>query len=345
MGHALDTLPKVDLCCHFEGALPLQLLSDLARKHGRPNAETPLGPLPVSDAVGLANARAQVRNLLVTTEDFFAAGQALGEALLEQAVVHVDLHVDPTLWPASHPKPAELLEAIDAGLHAARPEGDEALLSWSLLVELRRELAGDTAEALIDALLRAEVPHLGGVAIAVESAPGQTALHLDRALALAKEAGLARVVATDRGKGLLAEALQLGAQRIVGGAAALEDADLLLQLRAHRVPIAICPSAQVLAGLARSVAELRLRRMMDAGLFVAFGSGWPVLLGASVGAEFEAVTRHHHWKLDDVRNATARAIEAVATEATRRFQLARTVEIWRHRPMAGPGKKGDDWSL
>ena len=345
MGHALDTLPKVDLSCHFEGALPLALLSQLARKHGRADADAPLGPLPVTDLAGLADARAKVRSLLVTADDFFAAGQALGAALLEQAVMHVDLHVDPTLWPASHCKPAELLESIDAGLCAARPDGEETLLSWSFLIELRRELTAEAATAVVQAILDAEVPHVGAVAVAAENAPGESALHLEAAFALAKEAGLIRVVATDRGKGLLAEALQLGAQRIVGGAAALEDADLLLQLRAHRLPIAICPSAQVLLGLTRSIAELRLRKMKDAGLFVALGSGWPVLLGTSIGAEFEAVTRHHHWRLDDVRNATARAIEAVSTDATRRFQLARTVEIWRHRPMAGPGKKGDDWSL
>ena len=321
MGHALDTLPKVDLCCHFDGALPLA----------------------AGDALDFEAARAQVREGLRTPADFGAAAQNLGIALQDQSVMHVELHIDLGVWPAL---PAlELLEAIDAGLQASLADEDAGALSWSLLPELARSCPAADALALVERLARAELPHVTGIAIAAERQPGQSALHLRSALDAAREAGLGRVIATDRGKALLAEALELGAQRIIGGSAALEDPDLLLQLRAHRLPIVVCPAAQVRAGIARDIASLRLARMAQAGLFLTLGSGWPALLGTSIGGEYEAVTQHHHWRLDDVRNATARGIEAALTHATRRFQLARTVEVWRHRPMPGPGPKGDNWSL
>lgn len=321
MGHALDTLPKIDLCCHLDGALPWA------------GAET----------TDLETARARVREGLRTPVDFRVAAQTLGIALQDQAVMHVELHVDLAAWPLL---PAiEILEAIDAGLQGSLADGDPGALSWSLLPEFARTCSAADAEALVERLVSAELPRVTGVAVAAEQQPGQSALHLKGALNAAREAGLGRVVATDRGRSLLAEALELGAQRIIGGSAALEDPDLLLQLRAHRLPIVVCPSAQVHVGVARDIASLRLARMAQAGLFLTLGSGWPTWLGTSIGAEYQAMAQHHHWRLDDVRNATARGIEAALTDPARRFQLARTVEVWRHRPMAGPGPKGDNWSL
>lgn len=147
------------------------------------------------------------------------------------------------------------------------------------------------------------------------------------------------------GKDRVAEALKLGAQRLIGGTAALQDQALVLQLRAHRLPVLLLPTAQVVTGAARSMAQHPLKKMKEAGIFTTIGTGWPTLLGTSLTAEFEALSKHHQWRLDDIRNATTRAVEAAFMGPTLRFQLARTIEIWRHRPFAGPAPKGDSWSL
>ena len=100
-----------------------------------------------------------------------------------------------------------------------------------------------------------------------------------------------------------------------------------------------------MTGAVRGMSSLPVRKMKDASLFVTVGSGWPTLTGTSLAGELELLAKNHQWRLDDVRNATTRAIEAAFMDATLRFQLARTIEIWRHRPMAPVAGKGDNWSM
>jgi adenosine deaminase len=226
-------------------------------------------------------------------------------------------------------------------------EEDERFLSWVLVPELRRDQTAEEAETLVRSLLEAELERVGGIAVSGEGEAGLTALHLAGALNLAREAGLGRVVAAgDHGpKERVLEAIEMGAQRLTGATAALKDPALLLQLRAHRTPVVVLPTWQVTTAAARSMNSLPLRKLKEAGVFMALGTGWPTLLGTSMTGELEQMARWHHWRLDDMRNATTRAIEAAFMEPNLRFHLARRIEIWRHRPLAGPPNKSDNWSM
>jgi adenosine deaminase len=275
-------------------------------------------------------------------------------------VVHVEIFVDPLAFAGTGLAPAEVLAAIDRGLMTSvTEEEDERFLSWVLVPELRRDLPADAAESLVRALVVADreredpSSRWGGLAVSGEGEATQSALHLAGALALARELGeetqslQGRVIAAgdQGGRERVAEALELGAQRIVGGTAALKDANMVLQLRAHRTPVCILPTWQVVSGAARSMASHPLRKMKEAGLFVVMGTGWPELLGTSMTGELEQMARYHNWRLDDMRNASTRAIEAAFMAPNLRFHLARRIEIWRHRPLAGPPNKSDSWSM
>ena len=348
---AIDTLAKVDLCCHFDGALSLEFMGQLAAARGLPEGtdeQALQARVTATDLATLLTARDWVRGLFKTGDELHQAALDLGRRLITETVVHVELFVDPTAFPATGLKPEEVLAILDAGLMTSvTEEEDERFLSWVLVPELRREMTAEQAETLVQALLEAELERLGGVAVSDENEATLSALHLAGALELARAAGIGRVVAAgDHGnKDRVREAVTLNAQRLTGATAALKDPALLLQLRAHRTPVVVLPSWQVLTGAARSMTSLPLRKMKEAGLFVTLGTGWPTLLGTSMTLELEHMAKHHSWRLDDMRNASARGIEAAFMAPTLRFHLARRIEIWRHRPLAGPPNKSDNWSM
>lgn len=350
MSNILDTLAKVDLCVHFDGALSPELLASLAADRKLAVGGDVAGVqahVLAHDLASLQAARQWVRDLFASGDDLTAAGTDLAIRLIDQAVVHAEIYIDPTAYAATGLAPADVLTAIDAGLENALIDRDDLFLSWVFVVDLRRDLTAAAAQTLVETLVNAELPHLGGVAVSGDNEKELSAAHLSMALETARKADLGRVVAAgDRGgKDRVAEALKLGAQRLIGGTAALQDQALVLQLRAHRLPVLLLPTAQVVTGAARSMAQHPLKKMKEAGIFTTIGTGWPTLLGTSLTAEFEALSKHHQWRLDDIRNATTRAVEAAFMGPTLRFQLARTIEIWRHRPFAGPAPKGDSWSL
>ncbi|MFZ4578836.1 MAG: adenosine deaminase family protein [Myxococcota bacterium] len=342
MATILDTLPKVDLYCHLDGALPVEGLAHLAALRGLPegsDAEALANRIRCTDIAALESARAWVRGLLTSAEDLTTAGLLMGRRLIDEAVLHAEIVVDPTAYGHTSLAAWEVLAAVSAGLMEATQEREEAFLSWGLLVELRKDVDPEATAAMLRDVRVEGVPGIAGVVLVGETGPIPT-----EAWDLAKEAGLGRVVVAS-GRAAVAEALQLGAQRIVGAVAAAQDPELVLPLRAHRLPIVACPTAQVLTGAAKSLATHPMRKMKDAGLFVVVATGWPTLCDTSMPRELEALAKHQGWRLDDARNATTRAIEAGFMDAKLRFHLARTVEIWRHRPMPGPVGKGDNWSL
>lgn len=348
---AVDTLAKVDLCCHFDGALSPECLGKLALARGLPegsDAQALATRLQARDLTTLLAARDWVRSLITTPDELHDAALDLGRRLVAETVVHVELFLDPLAFAATGLTPAEVLQTIDTGLMTSvTEEEDERFLSWVLVPELRRDLTAEQAEALVRSLIEAELERLGGVAVSGENEAGLTATHLAGALNLARKAGLGRVVAAgDHGpKERVTEALDLGAQRLTGATSALKDPALLLQLRAHRTPVVVLPTWQVTTAAARSMNSLPLRKLKEAGVFMALGTGWPTLLGTSMTAELEQMAKWHHWRLDDMRNATTRAIEAAFMHPNLRFHLARRIEIWRHRPLAGPPNKTDNWSM
>jgi adenosine deaminase len=348
---AVDTLAKVDLCCHFDGALSPGFLAKLALARGLPegtDAQALQDRLQAKDLTSLLTARDWVRSLFTTGDELHEAALDLGRRLVTETVVHVELFVDPTAFAATGLAPAEVLRILDAGLMlSVTEEEDERFLSWVLVPELRRDQTAEEAETLVRSLLEAELERVGGIAVSGEGEAGLTALHLAGALNLAREAGLGRVVAAgDHGpKERVLEAIEMGAQRLTGATAALKDPALLLQLRAHRTPVVVLPTWQVTTAAARSMNSLPLRKLKEAGVFMALGTGWPTLLGTSMTGELEQMARWHHWRLDDMRNATTRAIEAAFMAPNLRFHLARRIEIWRHRPLAGPPNKSDNWSM
>ncbi|MSP93172.1 MAG: hypothetical protein EXR79_15460 [Myxococcales bacterium] len=358
MSGAIDTLAKVDLCCHFDGALPLPTLLRLAKARQRPEGgdlATLKRTLHATTLDKLQAGRAWVRTAFASEQELEDAATDLGRTLIDQTVIHVELHVDPLGFEHVDAGPLEVLCAIDRGLQACLTEREDVFLSWVLIADIRRDLDPTAADALVDAItLELEMPpKLGGLAVGFEGEKEAGLAALAATFERAKAAGLSRVVTAGEvtqghnpvGKMRVKEAMSLGVQRVVGATAALLDPDATLKLRAHRLPVVVLPSAQVLWGATRSVATHPMRKMKEAGFFTTVGSGWPTLLHTSLAGEFEHLATHHHWRLDDVRNATTRAIEAAFMVPGLRFGLARTVETWRHRPLPTAAAKGDSWSL
>jgi len=342
---SLDTLAKVDLHLCLDGAIDK---ATLAQWHERSAGSAPppgfVDALRVASVADVAARRAWLKGLIRSPDDLTDAALRLARRLIAEVVVHVEIVVDCDTLAADGMSPADVVRAIDAGCEQAVTERDDVFLSWVILVEIPPTAGARACEQLVAAVTSDRCERLAGIFIAADPKAGS----LDRvagAIARARAADL-RVVAAvgdERDAPRVLAALELGVHRIVGGTAALQREDVLVQLRARRVPVVSLPTMQMLAGMARSWNSHPLKRFKEASVLTAVGSGWPTWFGSSLSGELEVVSRQLHWRLDDLRNLTTRAIEAGFMAPTLRFQLARTVEVWRHRPLVqAQAKSGGD---
>ncbi len=224
------------------------------------------------------------------------------------------------------------LQAVDA---AMQPDDPQELWSYALLLTV------DKPWPELPALVEdAEVTSVRGLITTGDS--DLTAL--GATWHAAREAGWRQMVHAESGPRLRA-AFNLGFARLLGGTGLLREPELLAHLRVHRLPVLLSPSAQIAEKVVNSWQAHPLKLLTDAGVTTVVGSGWPHAQAQSLSAELEAISRHHHWKLEQLRTLMTRNAEAAAIAPEARFGIARQIESWRHRPHAPAGPKGDGWSL
>src|SRR5690349_15470531 len=83
----------------------------------------------------------------------------------------------------------------------------------------------------------------------------------------------------------------LGAERIQHGVRAVEDLDLLAEIVARPVPLAVCPTSNLRLGVVRSLDEHPLRRLWDAGAMVSVNTDDPGFFGSDLLTEYAIAGR------------------------------------------------------
>src|SRR5262245_28885068 len=78
----------------------------------------------------------------------------------------------------------------------------------------------------------------------------------------------------------------LKAQRIGHGVRCLEDPGLVAELRERQIPLEVCPTSNVCLGVARSLSEHPLPRLLDEGLYVTINSDDPPMFNTTLTDEY-----------------------------------------------------------
>ncbi|MFL5802996.1 MAG: adenosine deaminase, partial [Roseiflexaceae bacterium] len=113
----------------------------------------------------------------------------------------------------------------------------------------------------------------------------------------------------------------LDAQRIGHGVRCLEDAALVAELRERQIPLEVCPTSNVCLGVAPSIAEHPLPRLIDEGLYVTLNSDDPPMFNTSLTGEYLAVARAYGWGAGELERLALNAVRAALLPAAEREAL------------------------
>lgn len=309
-------LPKLDLHCHLDGSLRPQTVRELWNT--LPEKERPaidreveqavLPRVPCSLEEFLEAFRITVA-LLQTPEALERAAWELCQDAAAEGVVYLEIRFAPLLHLRRGLLPEEVVEAVLAGTR--RAEAELAIRTGLILCAMRNEPPPRSEQV---ARLAARYRERGVVGF--DLAGPEKGFPLCRhaaALRLAREAGVHLTLHAGEGccPEHIAEALDLGAERIGHGVYLFQDLATEARVREAGIPLEVCPTSNLqISGVMRSLADHPLGRYLDQGIPVTVNTDNRLMSQTSSTDELWRVVEAFDFGLDEVRAILLAGAEA-----------------------------------
>jgi adenosine deaminase len=303
----LRAIPKAELHLHLEGSIQPATVLELARRHRI--------DLPAADEAGLRRWFAfrdfdhfievyvLITRCLREVEDYALIVRELGVNLAAQNCGYAEV----TFTPGTHKWLGIEQETWWTGLIEGRRQARElhgVEIRW--VFDIVRNADFGTEEAKADYTLRTALEGMADGVVAFGLGGGEAgyppepwAPWFERAIA----GGLrsAPHAGEHAGPDSIWGAINaLGAERIGHGVRAIEDPVLVDYLREHHIPIELNPTSNVRLGVARSLEEHPLPRLLEAGVPLTVNSDDPPLFETTLTAEYLALAGPMSLSLDQV---------------------------------------------
>ncbi|MBP1159956.1 adenosine deaminase [Rhodococcus sp. PvR099] len=280
--------PLAELHMHIEGSLEPELIFALAERN---KVELPYrdlddlrGRYEFSDLQSFLDLYFANMAVLRTEQDFADLARAYFARAAAGGVQHAEIFFNPQAHTA---RGVPLRAVLDGLADAVRASEAEFGVSSDLIAAVLRDRPVPEAEAMLDEVLRLDVPVLGlGLDSAEVGYP--PSLFVD-VFARARANGLHTVAhAGEEGPpDYIWQALDLlEVERIDHGVRCLEDEALIARLVDEQIPLTVCPLSNVWLKVVDTLAEHPLRRMLEAGLLVTVNSDDPAYFGGYVDDNF-----------------------------------------------------------
>jgi adenosine deaminase/aminodeoxyfutalosine deaminase len=313
-------LPKAELHLHLEGAILPATLAELSARHD----DCPLTLAEAealyrfTDFTGFLNAFKAVTGQLIGPEDYELAAWRMIEHLASQGVVHAEVYISVGViyrWRSQDPAtPEPILEPIFAALERARLRGQRELgfsLYW--IFDAVRHFPVEEAERVFRKAAELRPAHPSIIGIGLGGDERRCGSEDFRALyAEAKAAGLhlTNHAGETTCSEAIWEALAIGSERIGHALSAIDDSNLLQELKARSVPLELCPTSNLRTGLCASFAAHPLRRLFDLGLNVTLNSDDPAFFGSDLVNEFLLAHTEQAFTREELRQLAANSIRS-----------------------------------
>lgn len=285
-------LPKTDLHVHLDGSLRLETIIELAREQGVSlPADTPeelrramnIGQ-NCGSLVEYLKAFDITLKVMQTEPALYRIAYELAEDAARENVRYMEVRYSPMLHTRKGLKLTRVIEAVLAGLKAAREEfGIESNVIICGIRNVSPESSLEMAELAVAYKGRGVVGFdLAGAEYDHPAKHHKAAFQLVRAnnINVTIHAGEAY------GPESIAQAIHVcGAHRIGHGCRLREDGDLLHYVNDHRIPLECCPSSNVQTGAVPELKRHPLKLYFDLGLRVTVNTDNRLVTDTTVSKE------------------------------------------------------------
>jgi adenosine deaminase/aminodeoxyfutalosine deaminase len=277
MDDFLRDVPKAELHLHLEGSVEPETLYELDPST---SMEEYRALYHYTDFDAFLRAFASVGKRLRTPEDYALITRRLLERLDAQNVRYAEIIVAAgvVLW-----KRQDFAPVFDA----IRAAAEESPVQVRWILDAVRQFGVEPAMQV--ASLAAGRVNQGVVALGIGGSEERgPASWFKDVFAFARDAGLHLTAHAGESMGpeSIWDAIDLGAERIGHGIAAVRDAALMRHLRERDIPLEICITSNLVTGVVKRIEDHPVRRLFDAGVPIVLNSDDPAMFRCSLAGEY-----------------------------------------------------------
>jgi adenosine deaminase len=287
----IHNLPKAELHLHIEGTLEPELMFELAKRN---NIELPYTSAEeIRKAYNFHNLQSfldlyhQGCTVLVTEQDFYDLTLAYFSKVATQNVKHAEIF----FLAQSHTERGISFDTVFNGIYQATQEAKTKLgVSSEMILCFNRHLSEEQAFADLAVAL----PYKDKIiAVGLESSEkGHPPEKFERVFAKAREEGFLTVAhAGEEGPpDYIWQAINLlKVKRIDHGVRCLEDDKLVDYLKAHQIPLTVCPLSNIKLCVFDKIENHCIKKLLDLGLCVLINSDDPSYFDGYIEENYLAV--------------------------------------------------------
>jgi len=330
MNNIITSLPKVELHLHIEGSFEPELMFEI----GRRNSIT----LPYKSIEELKNAYEFNNlqdfldiyytgcNVLQKEQDFYDLTYAYFQKAKENNVLHTEIFFDPQ----SHTDRGIAFETVVNGISNAMKDAEANLgVTSHLILSFLRHLREDAA---VEILKMAEPFKDKFIAVGLDSSEnGNPPAKFQKVYEMAKEQGYKSVAhAGEEGPAqYIWDSLSLlNIDRLDHGNRAMEDKELLEELKNLKMGLTLCPLSNLKLRVVDKLVDHPIKTMLDMGLKVTVNSDDPAYFGGYMNSNFTAITEALNLNKSDLYKLTLNAIEVCWANDERKQQIINELNAW-----------------
>jgi adenosine deaminase len=325
----LRRVPKVELHCHFEGAIRPQTVLDLAAKHG-------LTP-PVPDATAETLYDYELSEEFFRLFGFVAATmndaddyarcvyETVEDGIRTSNLRYREMFFNPTLHTRRGVPMKTILDGMTAGIDAAMADFGVGV---GLIADIYRSDSLGTAIQMVEELVEHRTHALIGLGMDGEEAPDPPE-KFAQPFAIAGAAGLHRTshASEDAPPANIITCLDLlGCDRIDHGYYILDDPLLLSRAINENIGFTTCVTSTVKAYFSPMLTEHPITAMLEAGLLVTLNSDDPTMVRTDLGEEYVRLFTAVGYGFDMARRLSLSGVEASWLDPVDKAEMRRTFE-------------------
>lgn len=293
----LEAMPKAELHLHLDGSLRVATAMDLARTRGvdapatwRGMFDALVAPMPCRDQAELLRAFDLPIALMQDAEALERITAELVETKAAENVRYVEIRWGPLLHVA---RGLSLEDGIAAVVRGAEDAGRRTGTVVRLIATALRSHDPEANVRLAETAARFLGRGLSGWDLAGPEAAYPDPLTHGRAFEAARAGGLRITVHAGEwgGADQVRRALAVTPERIAHGEAASDDPSLVAELTARGIPLDLCPTSNVQAGIVPSLGDHALARLHRAGAPVTLSTDDTTVSDVSLTEEYGRAVR------------------------------------------------------